>query len=414
MMNVGILTLLTATVLCAADEERLALVLRAQTDFERVVLSPAASLHDTNVCVQTQASVIPIATPEEAPVFQFRKGYCALAASLVTKEPNGYLQAAWAFDQAIAAWPARNLFFAKKRPPEPLPSILPVLASVARLKAGKGDVKQIADAVNARVCNDALIATNACDGILQAGREWLGWDALQRADFDSAAREFPATAAAWKSWVDGKRAFRDRRYPDAVTAYRRSVEAWETRSKNSMPMRERLGPPVDLSVAYTELGGAQLLAAKPADALVSLNQAVRYDSTNARALFLRARAQDAAGRTDAAIADYGLAARSALAKTNEGASAEAHVYRGIAFYRRKDFARAEDEFTNALNFEIDPAVRADAVAWRRLAAVASGSCEAGRKYLEEALPAASPFFPREEARATIASCGTASTAQRSR
>jgi tetratricopeptide (TPR) repeat protein len=181
-----------------------------------------------------------------------------------------------------------------------------------------------------------------------------------------------------------------------------------------MAMRERLGPPVDLSAAYTELGGAQLLASDPTGALASLNQAVRSDSTNARALFLRARAQDAAGRTDAAIADYGLAARNALAKAGEGASGEAHVYRGISFYRRRDFARAEDEFNNALSFEIDPALRADAVAWRRLAAVASGSCEAGRRYLEEALPAASPFFPREEARATIASCSTTSAAQRSR
>ena len=75
--------------------------------------------------------------------------------------------------------------------------------------------------------------------------------------------------------------------------------------------------------------------------------------------------------------------------------------------------RAEDEFNNALNFEIEPATRADAVAWRRLAAVAGGSCEVGKKYLEEAMPAASPSS-REEARATMASCRATSSAQRSR
>jgi hypothetical protein len=63
-------------------------------------------------------------------------------------------------------------------------------------------------------------------------------------------------------------------------------------------------------------------------------------------------------RTDAAIADYGLAARNALAKADEGASGDAHVYRGISFYRRKDFARAE--FTNAGRDR--PSLRADAVA----------------------------------------------------
>jgi tetratricopeptide (TPR) repeat protein len=170
---------------------------------------------------------------------------------------------------------------------------------------------------------------------------------------------------------------------------------------------------VNMSDALAELGGAQLLAGDPAGALTTLNQAVRRDSTNARALYFRARAQDAAGRTEAAIADYNLAARNALAKASDAASGEAHLYRGISLYRRKDFTKAEDEFSNALNFEISPAIRADAVAWRRLSAVAGGSCEVGRKYLEEALPSVSPYFPRDEARATMRSCTPISTAQRS-
>jgi tetratricopeptide (TPR) repeat protein len=413
-MNVALLTLLSATALFAADEARLALLLRAQTDFGRVISAPAPTLHDTNICIQTQAALIPVATAEEAPIFQFRKGYCTLAASAITKEPNGFLQAAFAFEQAIAAWPARSVFLIKKTPAEPLPSVLPVLASIARLSAGRGDAKPIADAMRTRVCNDALTTPQMCESILQAGREWLGWTALQRDDVDTAAREFPATSTAWTSWVAAKRSFRYNLYAEAVTDYRRAVDAWEAQFRASRPLRERLGPPVDLSGAYAELGGAQLLARDASGALTSLNQAVRHNSANARALFLRARARDAAGQPDAAIADYSLAARNALAKANDGAPGEAHIYRGISFYRRKDFARAEDEFINALNFEIAPAMRADAVAWRRLAAVASGSCEVGRKYLEEAMPTASPFFPRDEARATMAACSSSTAAQRSR
>jgi hypothetical protein len=418
-MNVRVLTLffatISATALFAADEARLALVLRAQTDFGRVVLAPAPTLHDTNICIQTQAALIPVATAEEAPIVQFRKGYCTLAASTITKEPNGFLHAAFAFDQAIAAWPARSVFLIKKLAPEPLPSVLPVLASIARLSAGKGDAKPIAAAVNVRVCNDALTTPQACESILQAGREWLGWTALQRDDIDAAAREFPSASTAWTSWVAAKRSFRYNLYAEAVADYRRAVAAWDAQFRAaSRPLRERLGPPVDLSVAYTELGGAQLLARDAAGALTTLNQAVRHDSTNARALFFRALARDAAGQPDAAIADYNLAARNALAKANDTASGEAHLYRGISFYRRKDFARAEDEFTNALNFEISPGMRADAVAWRRLAVVAAGSCEVGRKYLEEAMPAASPFFPRDEARATMTACAAAPTARGSR
>jgi tetratricopeptide (TPR) repeat protein len=411
-MNVGILTVLTTTALFAADEQRLALVLRAQTDYERVALAPAPQLHDTNVCIQSQAAMIPVATPEEAPIFHFRKGYCTLAASTITNELNGYLQAAWAFDQASAAWTGRNALLLKKRPAEPLPSVLPVLASSARLKAGKGDAKAIEAAVSSPVCSEALTTQQTCESILLAGREWVGWSSLLRDDIFAAARQFPSTSTGWTNWVAAKRAFEDRKFPDAAAAYRRAIDAREGRSKSTtVPFRERLGPPFDLSVAYTEMGGAQLLAKDASGALASLNLAVKRDSTNARALYLRGRARDAAGQSEAAIADYSLAARNALAKAGDGASGEAHVYRGISFYRRKDFARAEEEFNNALNFEITPSMRSDAIAWRRLSAVAAGSCEVGRKYLEEAMPAASPFFPREEARATISSC-TATAAQR--
>jgi tetratricopeptide (TPR) repeat protein len=312
VMTVRVFTLLTVcAALFGADEQRLALALRAQTDFERVLLAPAPQLHATNVCVQSQAAMIPVAGPEEAPVFQFRKGYCTLAAAMITGEPNGYRQAAWAFEQASAAWTARNAALAKKRFAEPLPSVIPVLASIAKLKAGQGDVKQIAEAVNARVCNDALTTPQLCESILLAGREWLGWAALQREDIYGAGREFPAASTAWIDWVAGKKAFENRQYADAAAAYRKAVEAW-SQPRAAAPIRERLGPPVGLSVAYSEMGGAQLLAGDAKGAIATLNLALKHDAKNARALFLRGRARDAAGQTEAAIADYSLAARNAL------------------------------------------------------------------------------------------------------
>lgn len=414
-MNVRVLTLLIGSALFAADEQRLALSLRAQTDFDRVSLAPAPQLHDTNVCIQSQAAMIPVALPEEAALYQFRKGYCTLAAATITQEANGYLQSAWAFDQATAAWTVRNTALAKRRPAEPLPSVFPILAAVSRLKAGQGDAKPIADAVGMRVCNDSITTPQTCEAILQTGREWLAWAALQRSDFDAAAREVPPGSTAWAAWIAGKRAFRFGNYAEAATALRRATEAWDAQSQSgtTVPLRVRLSPPVKMSDAFADLGGAQLLSGDSAGALASLNQAVRRDGSNSRALYLRARAHDAAGHTDQAIADYSLAARNALAKADDEASGEAHLYRGISMYRRKDFTKAEDEFNNALSFEISPTIRADAVAWRRLSAVAGGSCEVGRKYLEEALPSVSPFFPRDEARATMRTCGAVSSAQRS-
>src|SRR3954464_13806341 len=155
-MNVRLFTILAATSLFAQEQPRLALALKAQTDFERVFLAPTPVLHDTNACIQTQASMVPIGTPEELPLFHFRKGYCTLAAATITNETGGFLQAATEFDKAVEAWSLRNAFFAKKRPAEPLPSIFPVLASISRRKAGKGEPKDIAAAVAAHTCPSSV------------------------------------------------------------------------------------------------------------------------------------------------------------------------------------------------------------------------------------------------------------------
>src|SRR5262249_2046137 len=202
--------------LFAADEQRLALLLRAQTDFDRVVLAPAPQLHDTNVCIQTQAAMIPVATAEEAPLFWFRKGYCTLAAGPLRQDAKVYVQAASAFDQAIAAWPAHNLAIAKYRAAEPVPSVLPVLASIARLKAGKGDAKSITEAVNAHKCNDALTTPQTCEAILRTGREWVAWSALLGDDVFTAGHEIPETSTAWRDWIAAKRTLLDPQLPPAV------------------------------------------------------------------------------------------------------------------------------------------------------------------------------------------------------
>jgi hypothetical protein len=399
----------------SASEERLVLAERARADFERLASAPSPQLRDTSVCIQSQAAMLAVATLEEAPLLWFRKGYCTLTAATITRETNGYLQAASTFEQAIAAWQSRNsAAAAKKQATEPLPSVLTALASISRLKAGQGEAKAIAGAVSAHTCNDSLTAPQVCEAIFEAGREWIGSAALLHDDIAGAAREFPPAATGWTNWVTAKQSLVDHRYADAATAFRCAVEAWEAeiRSGASAPLRARLGPPVDLSEAYTELGGARLLTGDIQGAIASLNEAVHRDSTNARALFLRGRAREAAGQTDDAIADYRLAARSALAKGGDRDSAEADLYRGIAFYRGKEFTLAESEFTSAVNFETSPAVHADAVAWRRLAVVAGGNCEIGSKYLEEALPSVSPYFPREEARAAMNACSLSDTVQR--
>jgi tetratricopeptide (TPR) repeat protein len=205
----------------------------------------------------------------------------------------------------------------------------------------------------------------------------------------------------------GRKAFQAGHYADAAARYGESLDIWtRNRGASNASLALRLGPPADIAQLLAELGGAQILSGDPRTAVATLDKAVQASSLApaARTFFLRARARELSGQPEAALADYNLASRTAYANATELASGEAHLYRGILYYRRKDYARAEDEFSSALNFEIPPALRPDASAWRHLSAVASGSCGASRQYLERSLPAVSPYFPNEEARAVAARC----------
>lgn len=410
MMNVLILTLLAASALFAADDQQLALTLKAETDFDRVSLAPAPSLRDSGACIQSEAALLPVTTPEDLPLVHFRKGYCTLGEAAITGEAGTFRDAAAEFHQSIETWPGRAAVLAKRKmPPEPVSSGVRILEQVALLKTGNDSnaAKELIAAVEAQSCPGSVMPVALCRQVVDTGREWLGYMALNRGELVDAARDFPATASGWTAWVAGQQAFRDRKYPDAVSAYRRALEAWNARPAGPQrPLLERIAPPVNLELAYTDLGGAQFAAGHTAGALATLNQAVKESPDNARALFLRARAEETAGRREAALADYSLASRTAFANAKDMASGEAHLYRGILLYRRKAYSQAEDEFSSALNFAIPADQRADAVAWRRLAAVEEGSCETGPRYLEEALAAVSPYFPKAEARDAVAACNS--------
>jgi tetratricopeptide (TPR) repeat protein len=412
MRKVVIFTLFTAAnlTLRAADDVQLALSLRAQSDFDRVALAAAPPLRDATACIQSEAAIIPVATPEELPIVHFRKGYCTLASAGITRDPAAWRDAADEFDRVREAWPARAAVLARRRQPaEPVSSGVRVLAQIARLEANDAELAiaavELGDAINAHACPVGVMAPQLCEEIVGIGRQWQGWMALRANDLDAATRDFAATPG-WSPWVAGRMAFRRARYAEAAADDQRALADWNAaRRVDPLPVLARIAPSIDLSDAYAELGGAQFLAGNSIGAISSLTQAVKERSSNARAIYLRARAQEAAGHADAAESDYNLASRTALANATDLASGEAHLYRGILLYRRRQYPAAEDEFSSALSFEIVGPLRADAGAWRRLAAVVSGSCGASRAALEQALPAVSPYFPKDEARSAMAACG---------
>jgi tetratricopeptide (TPR) repeat protein len=411
-MYFRVLLCLLIPALFAADEQQVELALRAQTDFDRAALAAIPQVPDTARCIQSQAALLSVARQGELSLVHYRKGFCTLAGATVTNNAAEFRDAAGEFDKAIESWPDRALGNPKNSPPEPVSSGLRMLAAVARLKAGADlattdrERQEIAAAVQPAACVSSIMTASYCQSLMQTGRDWLGWMALQRNDLYEAARDFTdAPQVPWAQWTAGRQAFVDRQYKDAAAHYRRAVDNWVAAERNqSGSIRERLEPSPELPQALTDLGGSQLLSGDLPAATASLDAALKADPSLARAAYLRARAFELAGNTEQAMAEYNLASRTAFANAKDLASGEAHLYRGILMYRRKDYAHAENEFASALNFDISPALKPDAVAWRHMAAVAGGSCSVSRQYLEESLAQVSPYFPKQEARAVAGSC----------
>jgi tetratricopeptide (TPR) repeat protein len=415
-MKVCALALLATSTLLASDRGSLALALKAQSDFERVASALRPRLPDAEACMQSQAAALAVSAPEERSLLHYRNGYCAFAGAAVTGNARQFQDAVESFEKAIEAWPARSRKSAKGAPPEPVFGALRVLAALARLH-GSTEVpvaaaarQEIAAALELPSCTSNLMSATFCAEVLAGGAQWLGWMALRDNQLDVAARRFSqAPGSGWSEWVQGRRAFDNARYGVAAAQYATAIDEWKRTWQGEGPtLPQALGPRPQYAVALADWGGARLLAGDLPGALLTLDASIQADSFSPYALFLRARTKELAGQEDAALADYNLASRTAFAAAVDLASGEAHLYRGIVLYRRRDFARAEEEFASALNFEMTGALRPDARAWRHLAGVAGGACGAARESLSLALAAVSPFFPRDEARSLASACSAES------
>jgi len=350
----------------------------AQAAFERVESVTSPPLADASACLQTQAAVLAVALPGEESELHYRKGFCELAVAAVTRDPSAFTDAAAELDKAGAnmlAWLARRAGH--------LPG----------------------PAAEQPAWNEPDSCPKSCEPLLPVAKVWKGWAALNAGNAIAAAVQFDARPnSGWPPYIAGLMAFRGGRYAESTARYREALEIWTRDQQETNPtLALRLSPPEDVPQLLTELGGALILAGDPRGAIAQLDRAAQA-SPKARAFFLRARAKEMTGQSEAALADYNLASRAAFADANDLASGEAHLYRGIMLYRRKDYLKAEEEFASALNFEIAPTMRPDAAAWRHLSAVASGFCGASRQYLEKSLPSVSPYFPKAEAEAMAAGC----------
>jgi tetratricopeptide (TPR) repeat protein len=408
----AVISVIFSGCLAARDDLQLALSLKAQTDFDRVALSAAPPLADTATCAQSQAAMLAVSPPEDLALLHYRKGYCLLAGATVTASRRDFSAAAAELDQAVEAWPMRIRKPVKGASPEPMSGGLRALDGVAHLQV-QGEAAALpllSAAVASPVCSANVMSEPVCRQWVEIGREWLGRIALRAGKVEEAIADFKgAPDTGWEEWALGRRAFDARDYAQAVSRYSSAIETWKAIWNGPGPgFVRRLGPRPQLGSALEDLGGAQLLGGNPKTAVLTLDASLRVDPASARAFYLRARARELAGQGSEALADYNLAARAAFAASQDLASGEAHLYRGILLFRRKDYTGAEDEFSSALNFSIAGSMRPDAEAWRYLAAVAAGSCSAARQNLQHSLGSVSPYFPKDEARATAAACRVAS------
>ena len=178
--------LAAASLLPAADERQLALMLKAQSDFDRVESQLRPRIPDIDACMQSEAAALSVSPPTERSLLLYRQGFCTLADATATHQNTQFQAAAAQFDKAIAAWPERIRKPDKKAPPEPVSSALKVYAAIARLQGSTGSeatadaAREISAALEPAACNSNLMSPATCGDVLAVGSEWLGWIALRR------------------------------------------------------------------------------------------------------------------------------------------------------------------------------------------------------------------------------------------
>ena len=401
-MRAYVLVFWFAAVASAADDNLIALALRAQTDFDRVELSAKPALPETMACVQSQAMVLPVTRPPELSLIYYRKGFCELLGAWITNNRQEYRSAARDFEKAIETWPERTK---RSAVIPPVSSGLRILMDGARLLAdGNSDpriTRDLDEAVGQPACAASEMPASKCYALVDVGKLWMGWIANREGRLGDAARAFDEFGTTgWRELVTGRLAMSANKYQDAAALFRLAVDRFAHQPRAGLTALRR---------AASRSGGRSLPSGPSpvrskdyAGVIASMDEVVKLRPENARAMFVRGRAREKLGQPG--LADFELASRTAFANSKcSRRGGQAHLYRGVTLFRRQDYARAEQEFASALNFDSGVATN-DATAWRYMAAVSAGACGPSATLLEQSLDRVSSYFPKDEAAALLKKC----------
>jgi tetratricopeptide (TPR) repeat protein len=393
---------LLASAALGADD--LTLLTRAVADYERVELSDRPNLKDAIACVQSQAALLPVTRPSEQYLVHFRKGVCEMVAGRLRNSRDEYRDAVTDFEQAFAKWPARS-----RSGEVPVTAGLRVSLAMGKVHAAEepnwsqvsAELRSILAEPN---CPGTLLMSSAaCQEYVHSGRLWLGWALYRQGEFDAAAKALEsANTSPWGLLVQGRRALAQGHHEEAAGLIERALQAWAVPRTG---VRGLLAPEIDEPGTRYRLARALYGGRRYAEAISAVEASLKLRPRDSAALYLRARARETQGLEKEALADFDLASRAAFADAGSTSGA-AHFYRGIAQFRRGDFERAESSFASALNFEAPSEMGPDIQAWRHIAAVANGGCEASAPLLQESIPRTSILFPKEEAETLLRTCQT--------
>ncbi len=401
--------LIASLILCAAAFSQIRpspVVSKADADFDKVDASPIPKIQDTMSCVQSNAAAAAGVRIEEQYLFQYRKGYCELFGAILTGNVDGFHAAATDFGEAVAAWPKKTLT-------EP-PAALSALIVIAKLEQGRAadSSPDLPRELEAAIANPNCPATPLmspafCAEIVSTAKVWLGWLALRKSDFAKAAASFGSVPGnPWSLWIAARNAQQEKKLAEATDLYEKLLEEWSARQKSSNPdVPTLLGPkPEPVAINY-QLGVMDYERERFDSSIARLDAVIKVTPQNSYAIFLRARSKDRLQQLNPALDDYLLAAQTAKMNgdTNWNVG-QAHYFRGLVFYRLKDFARAESEFSNALASPLSEIPASDVTAWRAMAAVSGGGCKTSTDALESTAQSTTDQFPKAEAAALVINC----------
>jgi tetratricopeptide (TPR) repeat protein len=344
----------------------------AKEAFEELESQPAPQADALYQCAVTQLGVIRNGRSQRALALP-RDAYCRFLLSLVAADKDALQKAPDLLRKAQGD--GRNH----------MAPLLEILAILARLQNGTGDVSVLAVAIPRVNCPQVeFVNERTCTYILNAARIWSGHSDLIANRLEPAKKILVAAGdSGWIAWSSGLAFLGEREWRPAAASLSQAAKQWSA-SAGSSNLTELLSPAHDLPAVLANLGYAQFMDNNLEAALAALDGAIAARPTDANSLYLRARIRETLGLSGPAMSDLEAAAK----------ADPTHFMEGVLLCRQGKNKEAAEAFEKA------PDTAPDLAAWKLLAQ----GCDAPADRLAAAAGTASRLFPQQEASRMALDC----------